>query len=96
MEFLLTHFLARFASRFKKDLKGFSPRAMRLLHAHAYPGNVRELKNIVEDSAMICQKDMILPAHLPVHILDDLKAGESPSETAAAGRAAETRARKRT
>jgi PAS domain S-box-containing protein len=95
VEFLLTHFLARFASRFKKDLKGFSPRAMRLLRAHAYPGNVRELKNIVEYAAMICQKDMILPAHLPVHILEALKAVESPSETAAAGRAADARSRKR-
>ncbi|WP_176630995.1 sigma 54-interacting transcriptional regulator [Desulfolutivibrio sulfoxidireducens] len=69
VEFLLAHFLTRFASRFKKDIKGFSPRAMRLLCAHSYPGNVRELRNIVEYAAMICQKDMILPAHLPAHIL---------------------------
>ena len=91
VEFLLTHFLSRFASRFKKDIKGFSPRAMRILHSHPFPGNVRELKNIVEYAAMICQKDMILPAHLPGHILAALKSGESP----AAGRAGETRGRKR-
>ncbi len=69
VEFLLTHFLNRFASRFKKRIKGFSPRALRLLCAHAYPGNVRELRNIVEYAVMICQRDMILPAHLPVHLL---------------------------
>jgi PAS domain S-box-containing protein len=95
VEFLLTHFLARFASRFKKDIKGFSPRAMRLLRAHDYPGNVRELKNIVEYAAMICQKDMILPAHLPVHILAALEADAPSREAPAAGRASETRPRKR-
>lgn len=95
VEFLLTHFLARFATRFKKDLKGFSPRAMRLLRTHAYPGNVRELKNIVEYAAMICQKDMILPAHLPVHILAALKAEGGAPDSVAAGRAADARARRR-
>jgi PAS domain S-box-containing protein len=91
VEFLLTHFLSRFAARFKKDIKGFSPRAIRILRSHSFPGNVRELKNIVEYAAMICQKDMILPAHLPGHILAALKADQPP----ASGRPGDNRGRKR-
>jgi PAS domain S-box-containing protein len=94
VEFLLTHFLARFAARFKKDIKGFSPRALRLLCAHSYPGNVRELRNIVEYAAMICHKDMILPAHLPAHILAAANPAEAPSERRPPARS-EGRTRKR-
>ena len=68
IDFLLRHFLSVYASRFKKDLQGFSPEARALLAAYDYPGNVRELRNIVEYAAMVCPGPEIgldgLPAHL--------------------------------
>ncbi len=68
VSFLLQHFLGIFAARFKKDISGFSPKVLRLLSAYPFPGNVRELKNIVEFAAMVCSGETILPAHLPAHL----------------------------
>ncbi|GAB6037270.1 sigma-54-dependent Fis family transcriptional regulator [Fundidesulfovibrio butyratiphilus] len=70
IEFLLEHFLGVYAAKFKKKVRGFTPKARRILLAHEYPGNVRELRNIVEFSVMICQGETITPACLPAHLLE--------------------------
>lgn len=68
IDFLLRHFLEVYSSRFKKEIQGFTSDARSLLAAHDYPGNVRELRNIVEYAAMVCPGSEIdldsLPAHL--------------------------------
>jgi two-component system response regulator PilR (NtrC family) len=45
---LAEHFLTRCAAEQNKDIRGFSPDAMRALEGYAFPGNVRELENVVE------------------------------------------------
>jgi len=65
---LLDHFLARFASQFKKRIRKFSDEALRVLLRYPYPGNVRELKNIVEYSVNICTEDIIQEWHLPAYL----------------------------
>jgi two-component system, NtrC family, response regulator PilR len=45
---LAEHFLARCSAEQNKDLRGFSPDAVRALEAYAFPGNVRELENVLE------------------------------------------------
>jgi two-component system response regulator HydG len=45
---LALHFLALFQARFHKDVGPFTPEAIRLLEAHAWPGNVRQLRHAVE------------------------------------------------
>ncbi|MBI5487882.1 MAG: sigma-54-dependent Fis family transcriptional regulator [Deltaproteobacteria bacterium] len=45
-------------------IDGFTPRAEELLLSHDYPGNVRELKNIVERAAITCRKGMIRAEHI--------------------------------
>jgi DNA-binding NtrC family response regulator len=72
VEFLLSHFLELFAAKFRKKVTGFTPKARRLLLAHDYPGNVRELRNVVEFAVMVCTKEAIPPACLPGHLLDHL------------------------
>jgi PAS domain S-box-containing protein len=72
IEFLLVHFLDIFAAKFRKNVRGFTPKARRLLLAHDYPGNVRELRNIVEFAVMVCHKESIPPACLPGHLLEQL------------------------
>ena len=47
---------------------GISENAMNLLLNYDYPGNVRELENILEHALIICQKEVIESHHLPVHI----------------------------
>ena len=72
IEFLLAHFLGIFSAKFRKDVTGFTPRARKLLLAHDYPGNVRELRNVVEYAVMVCPKASITPASLPGHLLEQL------------------------
>jgi PAS domain S-box-containing protein len=66
--FLLHHYLSHYAMRFKKNITGISPKALRLLSNHDFPGNVRELKNIMEFAAMVCTDDHIEIEHLPGHL----------------------------
>lgn len=76
IEFLLAHFLEIFAAKFRKKVSGFTPKSRRLLLAHDYPGNVRELRNIVEFAVMVCPKEAIPPACLPGHLIDQMAAHE--------------------
>jgi DNA-binding NtrC family response regulator len=66
---LAQHFLARSAPLMGKAINGFSDEAMDLLKAYDFPGNVRELENIVERAVALCQGDHLSAAHLP----DDLR-----------------------
>jgi DNA-binding NtrC family response regulator len=74
---LLDHFLQNYAAKLKRPVKGFSARALKALQAYPYPGNVRELKNIVEYALTICQDDHIHTKHLPAYLLDP-RAGREP------------------
>ncbi len=65
---LLDHFLKLFCARFNKTLKGFSPDAHRILLDYAYPGNVRELRNIVEYAVNFCDGRVIEARHLPQYL----------------------------
>jgi two-component system, NtrC family, response regulator AtoC len=67
---LLDHFLRTLASRFKKVIKGFSSQARKILLDYHYPGNVRELRNVVEYAVNICDTEHIQPHHLPTYLSD--------------------------
>ena len=67
---LLDHFLREFNSRFKKNIKSFSTNAHKILLDYYYPGNVRELRNIVEYAVNICDGDQIRPQFLPAYITE--------------------------
>jgi two-component system response regulator PilR (NtrC family) len=49
------HFLARCAAEQNKDVRALSPDALRALEAYSYPGNVRELENVVERAVALAQ-----------------------------------------
>lgn len=66
--FLLHFFLGHYATRFKKTIDGITPKALRLICNHDFPGNVRELKNIMEFAVMVCTGDKIRTEHLPGHL----------------------------
>ena len=65
---LLDHFLREFDSKLNKSIKGFTTNAHNKLLSYAYPGNVRELRNIIEYAANICQGKKIRSEHLPQYI----------------------------
>ncbi len=67
--FLINHFLRLFAERTGGQSKMFSDAALKLLMEYPYPGNIRELRNIVEYCVNICQDRCIDIDHLPKHLL---------------------------
>lgn len=66
---LAQHFLDRAAPVMHKPVREISEEALSLLKAYDFPGNVRELENIIERGVALCQGDTLEAAHLP----DDLR-----------------------
>lgn len=68
--FLIEHFIKKYAPK-RKDIliKGVSPDAMDILMNYSYPGNIRELENIIERAISFANSPTVLPADLPSHLL---------------------------
>ena len=62
---LAEHFLARCAAEQTKDIRGLAPDALRAIEAYAFPGNVRELENIVERAVALATGQTIGLGDLP-------------------------------
>jgi transcriptional regulator with PAS, ATPase and Fis domain len=62
---LVDRFVARFNRVQGKDIVGVSEAALAVLMAHDYPGNVRELENIIEHAFVLCRGGLIDVQHLP-------------------------------
>jgi len=62
---LAYHFLHKLASRMGKKINAISEQAMTLLNLYAFPGNVRELENIIERAVALSNSDTIQPHDLP-------------------------------
>jgi PAS domain S-box-containing protein len=65
---LLEHMIARTDRLQGKEISGVSPEALAILMEHDYPGNVRELQNIVEHAFVLCRGGLIEPRHLPPYL----------------------------
>jgi two-component system response regulator PilR (NtrC family) len=63
------HFLARISDEMGKEIKGFSAEAMQYLEAYHFPGNVRELENIVERAVTFEMEDTIQVDSLPPNVM---------------------------
>lgn len=68
---LAGHFLSRYAAQNRKNLKGFSPQVMQLLSAYPWPGNIRELENVVERAVIMCVGDYITERELPQSVYEE-------------------------
>lgn len=62
---LVTHFIREFNQRFGRDVKGIAPDAMGALVAYDFPGNVRELENLVERAYALGAREEITLGDLP-------------------------------
>ena len=79
---LVTAFIRLFNQRFNREIKGIAPDAMAALLAYDFPGNVRELENLIERAYALGARDQIRLADLPA------LGGTARSEPAAAAPAA--------
>jgi two-component system response regulator PilR (NtrC family) len=75
---LAKHFLARCAREHNKPIRSFSPDALRALDAHDFPGNVRELENVIERAVALASGPMIGLGDLP-HEVSGAAASPTPS-----------------
>ena len=62
---LIDHFIERFNVLQKKSIQGLSEDAMSVLMSYSYPGNIRELANIIERAFILCKTGLIEKKHLP-------------------------------
>ncbi len=76
---LAEHFIGRFNRLRDKDIIGVSAEVLRTLLTHDYPGNVRELENIIEHAFVLCHGGMIQPEHLPEYLRPAEPAPAAPS-----------------
>ena len=89
---LVEHFIARFNRLQGKAVSGMAPEVMAFLMAHDFPGNVRELENIVEHAFVLCGKGRIEPRHLPEEFVARAPAAAPSGNLSAAVRAFEAQA----
>ncbi len=68
IEILAHHFMRKFAIKMSKNLKKIDPQAIKLLYKHPWPGNIRELQNVIEQAVVFCETDTITPEDLPEYI----------------------------
>jgi transcriptional regulator with PAS, ATPase and Fis domain len=79
---LARHFLQDFSEKYKKmSLKEISPEAEELLVAYRWPGNIRELRNVIERIVVLENDEIVRSEHLPAEILH-LKEGTAAKPSA--------------
>jgi two-component system response regulator PilR (NtrC family) len=74
---LVHHFVERYAAELGKPVRGFGDEAMRVLFAYPFPGNVRELENVVERAVALSRSDVIEVDALPPGVVSPRQSGES-------------------
>lgn len=67
---LAMHFLRKYAAQMKRDVKKIAPEALTPLTHYAFPGNVRELENLIARGTAMAAGDSIEAADLPDHLRD--------------------------
>jgi two-component system response regulator AtoC len=68
---LTRHFVEKFNVRLKKQVSGIDPLATTLLCNYAWPGNIRELENVIERAVLFCDDEQLAAANLPHEIKEE-------------------------
>jgi DNA-binding NtrC family response regulator len=78
---LTAHFLQEFGTLYGKRITAISDRALALLRSHAWVGNVRELRNVIERGVLLAEGEVLRSVDLP----EEWVAGATRGDTAATG-----------
>lgn len=78
---LVSHFIKRFNELKGKSIKGLAAEVMPILMAHQFPGNIRELENILDYATVVCKNDHIGIEHLPDYLAEAAKPEEFDRST---------------
>ena len=72
---LVTYFIKKYAERQRVTVNSVSQETLNLLMLYNWPGNIRELENVIEHAVAFCTSDVIIPKNLPGNLIE----GETPS-----------------
>ncbi|OQB16182.1 MAG: Transcriptional regulatory protein ZraR [Deltaproteobacteria bacterium ADurb.Bin207] len=75
---LMDHFIDTLNRLHGFEVAGISPEAYALLLEHDFPGNIRELRNVLEHAFVLCHQGLIRPEHLPAYLRRDPALPPSP------------------
>ncbi|MDW7645317.1 MAG: sigma-54 dependent transcriptional regulator [Desulfuromonadales bacterium] len=75
---LTEHFVSHFNREFGKSVKGISKMAEKFLLEYGWPGNIRELKNVIERAIILENDETLLLEHLPQEIVAKATTGSGP------------------
>jgi two-component system NtrC family response regulator len=88
----MDHFLRYYAAKNGKTIRGLTPEARDILLRYDYPGNVRELENIIERAVVLSRDDVIGSEDLPLTVQEpEVADGEREANLAVAVEALERR-----
>jgi transcriptional regulator with PAS, ATPase and Fis domain len=73
VEVLVQYFIGKFNRIFGKKVQDMRPDALQILKSYFWPGNVRQLENVVERAFNMVEADEIYPEHLPLYLLEGLQ-----------------------
>ncbi len=68
IQILTNHFLKKYSEELNKNIVGISPEALQILLQYEYPGNVRELQNIIERAVALESQNELTPYHLSSYL----------------------------
>ncbi len=66
IELLVTYFIKFFNKRLNKNIKGITPAALEKLKDYNFPGNIRELRNMIEQASILCDDNYLMNKHFPL------------------------------
>ena len=69
---LANHFLTIYQKKIDRDITGFSTESMNALCGYSWPGNIRELMNVIERAILLCKSDIISLSDLPSSFHDNI------------------------
>jgi transcriptional regulator with PAS, ATPase and Fis domain len=68
---LVDYYLKQFNAAYRTNICGISPECINLLESYDWPGNVREIKNVLHRAAVMCTGEVLLPNHLPNRLISE-------------------------
>jgi DNA-binding NtrC family response regulator len=71
LSLLIFYFLRKFSEEVGKEVRGLADDAMAMLKEYEFPGNVRELENIIERAVVLCEEDVIRKANLELRSAEE-------------------------
>jgi two-component system response regulator AtoC len=75
---LVEHFLGKFNERLKKHVAGTEPEALDILASYPWPGNIRELENVIERAVLFCDAQKVRVQDLPPEVRGALASPQVP------------------